>query len=113
MAMDTRHAVATIRLHGKLDLTGGQTQAALEQYADPATGFQAGVWTSQPYTATVNYDTPEFCYLLEGEVRLTDAAGRVETYRAGDAFVIPAGFSGTWESVTAVRKFYTVAEPAR
>jgi uncharacterized cupin superfamily protein len=63
------------------------------------------------YKADVNYTEDEFCYILEGRVRLTDAAGKVEEYKAGDAFMIPAGFKGTWETVEAVKKFYVIHTP--
>ena len=53
----------------------------------------------------------ELCVLLEGVVRLPDAAGHVETYRSGDTFLIPNGFTGTWETVEPVRKFYAVFVP--
>ncbi len=44
-------------------------------------------------------------------MRLTDSAGKVEEYRAGDAFVIPKGFKGAWETVEAVKKFYVIHTP--
>ena len=44
-------------------------------------------------------------------MRLTDATGKVEEYKAGDAFVIPAGFKGAWETVEAVKKFYVIHTP--
>ncbi len=36
--------------------------------------------------------------------------GRAKTLRAGDRFVIPAGFKGTWEVLEACRKIYVVFE---
>jgi len=43
-------------------------------------------------------------------VKLTDADGNVETYRAGDSFLIPSGFSGSWETIEPVRKFFVIYE---
>ena len=79
-----------------------------EWYQDRTGAFSAGFWASAPSTLSVQYEEDEFCLLLDGTVELTDAAGRTETYRAGDAFVIPAGFAGTWRNVTAVRKYYVI-----
>jgi uncharacterized cupin superfamily protein len=31
--------------------------------------------------------------------------------KAGDAFIIPPGFSGTWETVEPVRKHYVILMP--
>jgi len=36
----------------------------------------------------------------------------VETYRAGDSFLIPSGFKGTWETIEPVRKFFVIYEKA-
>ena len=41
---------------------------------------------------------------------MTDNKGQVFEYTAGDAFVIPAGFEGIWESLTPVTKIYAVFE---
>lgn len=73
-------------------------------------GFRAGFWAAQPGRADIHYTKDELCTLLEGEVRLTDEAGHTETYRAGDTFLIPKGFKGVWETVSAVRKFYAIQE---
>jgi uncharacterized protein len=52
------------------------------------------------------------CVLLAGKVRITDEDGESQTYEAGDAFVIPRGFRGIWETVEPVRKFYATHKPA-
>ena len=44
---------------------------------------------------------------------LRDHDGNAKTVRAGDRFVIPAGFSGTWEVVEDCRKVYVIFEQAR
>ena len=42
---------------------------------------------------------------------LTNADGIAETFVTGDAFIIPKGFTGTWETVEAVKKWYVIFEP--
>lgn len=84
-----------------------------EWYQDATGAFSAGFWASQPSEIAVKYEEDEFCVILEGTVELTDASGHTETYPAGASFLIPAGFKGTWKSVTAVRKFYVVHLPAK
>ncbi len=79
-----------------------------EWYRSPDERFTTGFWASQPSRDEVNYTEDEFCQILEGVVHLTDAAGHTEIYRAGDSFVIPRGFTGIWETVEAVRKFYVI-----
>ncbi|WP_043302728.1 cupin domain-containing protein [Pseudomonas sp. GM55] len=49
----------------------------------------------------------EMCHILEGTVRLTDADGVAKTFGPGDSFVVAAaGFKGTRENITPVRKVY-------
>jgi uncharacterized cupin superfamily protein len=35
--------------------------------------------------------------VLEGEVTLTSLDGEKQTYRVGDAFVVPKGWQRTWD----------------
>ncbi|MDO8288738.1 MAG: cupin domain-containing protein [Parvibaculum sp.] len=73
--------------------------------------FFSGIWEAEPGIWTIEYTEAEFCHIIEGESRLTDADGNVTTVQAGDAFVIPVGFSGTWEVVTRTRKHYAIYQP--
>jgi uncharacterized cupin superfamily protein len=113
-ATSRRHDTMTIRPIRFDPTAQGDSDAETsfrEWYGDPTGAFSAGLWTSLAWRKEVRYDEDEFCLILEGTVRLTDADGRTETYGPGDAFVIPSGFTGVWESVTPVRKFYVVHVP--
>jgi uncharacterized cupin superfamily protein len=44
-------------------------------------------------------------------VALEDAAGRRWEFAAGEAFVVPAGFEGSWEVIEDCTKFYAIFEP--
>lgn len=81
------------------------------RYSDASGQFHCGVWSSSPGTWRVHYQEHEFCCLLEGHIRLTGDDGSMREFSAGDAFVIPAGFAGTWETVQATRKYYALYEP--
>lgn len=48
--------------------------------------------------------------MIEGKAILTDAQGHVEEINAGDAFVVPAGYQGTWETIGNAKKFYSIYE---
>jgi uncharacterized cupin superfamily protein len=89
-------------------LAGDPLTRTLNYYTDPTSCFFAGVWESSPGKWRVSYTENEFVALLGGKVVLTADDGRAETFGAGDAFVIPAGFSGTWETVEPVRKLYAI-----
>lgn len=73
--------------------------------------FFSGIWESDPGSWRIEYEEAEFCHILEGESRISDEEGHVTTVRAGDAFVIPTGFKGTWEVVTRTRKHYAIYLP--
>ena len=79
-------------------------------YTNAAETFFSGVWSSNEGKWRISYGEDEFCVLLSGRVALTDAAGETQTFAAGDAFVIPAGFEGTWETLEPVRKLYAICD---
>lgn len=80
-------------------------------YTDPTGQFFCGMWESTPGKWQVSYGEEEFCSFLIGKATLTDASGHAETFSAGDAFIIPKGFTGTWETIETVRKWYVIFEP--
>ena len=59
----------------------------------------AGTWISPPGKWRAFSDRDEFCTILFGHVRLIDADGGVQTFRAGKSFLIPNGFRGIWEAI--------------
>jgi uncharacterized cupin superfamily protein len=103
--------IQTIRFDAAARGDDASRTTTKEWYVDPSGSFKSGFWAAQPSRSEVAYELDELCTLLEGVVRLTDAAGHVQTYRAGDTFLIPNGFKGVWETVEPVRKFYAVFKP--
>jgi len=91
-------------------VSGNPQQQAWNHYSDPTGQFHAGIWQGEPGAWRVFYDPheEELCTLLEGTVRLTDAAGLRREFCAGATFVVPGGFTGIWENVTRVRKVYAI-----
>jgi uncharacterized cupin superfamily protein len=72
-------------------------------------GVQAGVWEAPPSTSgphKAKYS--EFMVLLEGSVTLVDADGREETFRAGDAILVPRGTEYTWKQTEKLRKYWVI-----
>ncbi|WP_079418129.1 cupin domain-containing protein [Thiomonas intermedia] len=91
-------------------LRGNPQQLAWNHYSDGTGQFSAGIWQGEPGAWRVRYDPheEEFCVLLEGRMTLTADDGAAQTFQAGDAFVVPGGFSGIWENHTRVRKHYAI-----
>jgi uncharacterized cupin superfamily protein len=81
------------------------------QYADPTQQFFCGIWTSSTGKWRVRYTEHEFCVILEGRVRIESVSGIRHDVRIGDAFVVPAGFEGTWDVHEPCKKWYAIFEP--
>src|SRR5262245_30564866 len=82
-------------------------------YSDPTGQFFAGVWAATRGAWRVRYSEHEFCHLLSGRVAITGETGERQEFGTGDSFVIPSGFTGTWEVLEDCRKLYAIFEPAR
>jgi hypothetical protein len=67
-----------------------------------------GIWESTRGKVAVDYGEWEFCHLIAGKAVLTNDKGQEWTFKKGDAFIIPPGFKGTWETVAKVRKHYVI-----
>ncbi|WP_338847511.1 cupin domain-containing protein [Massilia sp. W12] len=89
---------------------GNPAQMIWNHYTDAAGLFSCGIWQGEDCTLNVQYGPheEEFCVLLEGEVTLTGSEGEAQHFKAGDAFVVPGGFSGTWQNRGRVRKYYAI-----
>ena len=96
--------------HAFLADMGGASNWSAAAFTDTTGQFHVGQWASEPCKLSVSYDENELCVIVERVVELTDADGTTTRYAAPDAFVIPAGFKGTWESLTPVRKIYAAFE---
>ena len=77
-------------------------------YSNPSVRVKAGIWRSTPYTESYeSYPCDEFMVVLEGSVTLeTDSFS--ETYRKGDAFLLPRGFRGIWRQNEPMLKYYVL-----
>ena len=80
-------------------------------FTNAAGNLTAGVWEATAYKEEIDgYPVDELMIVLEGSVTVTDAEGVGETFSAGDAFIMPKGFRGTWENTETIRKYYMILE---
>jgi len=93
--------------------TGKPEFTVWNHYADATGQFFAGIWSATRGRWSVRYTEHEFCHLLAGRVVLTSEAGERLEFARGDSFVVPAGFTGTWEILEECRKLYAIFEPRR
>jgi len=74
-------------------------------------GFQVGVWECTPGGwAIENRPDSETVRILAGRARLTNADGSSVELSVGDVLVLPKGWSGRWDILETVRKFYATAK---
>ncbi|OYU00687.1 MAG: transcriptional regulator [Burkholderiales bacterium PBB1] len=92
-------------------VSGNPRQTLWMQYSDPSGKFFTGIWRSEPGEWRVSYTEEEYCQMIEGVSRITGADGQTITVRAGDSFVIPSGFVGTWEVIDRTTKRFVICEP--
>jgi uncharacterized cupin superfamily protein len=91
-------------------LGGSCRQQVENHYSDPSGQFHAGVWSGEQGRWRVHYTEHEFCTMIKGKVKLSDDQGAELILRAGDFFVIPAGFEGVWEVLEPASKTYAIFE---
>jgi uncharacterized cupin superfamily protein len=74
--------------------------------------FDAGMYRSGKVRAEIKtpYGVHEYMHFLEGGVKLTSSDGTVTEVRAGDSVVIPAEWTGVWDT-EGYTKIYVIYSP--
>lgn len=69
---------------------------------------EAGIWECNEGRFTSDRTTfAEVCFILSGRADIvSDANAETQTVGPGDLFVLPRGWTGTWEIHEAIRKIY-------
>ncbi|MBV9343379.1 MAG: DUF861 domain-containing protein [Gammaproteobacteria bacterium] len=113
---------ALVRLDGAVEsessqppvdrLLAGQPELEVRNFfTDPSQQFFAGRWAASRGKWRVRYTEHELCVMTAGRVVIESDSGQRSTFAAGDAFIVPAGFSGTWEVLEDCAKIYAIFEP--
>lgn len=112
LKVDTKPTPEEYFLPAEKLIAGNPKQTVWMHYSDPSRQFHVGIWRSEPGTWRVAYTEEEFCLMLEGTSIVTDAQGQAITVSAGESFVIPRGFAGTWQVVETTTKRFVIYEAA-
>ena len=89
-------------------------QHAHEWFVDATGQWAVGVWDSTAYRRKpMSFPDHELMHILEGSVVLTDEAGKIHSFAAGDTFLILRGTLGDWECSDYLRKVYCTFRPGR
>ena len=92
-------------------LLAGKPRLEVRNYfADSSQQFFAGRWSATRGKWRVRYSESELCVMTAGRVVLESATGERLVFGPGDAFVVPAGFTGTWEVLEDCSKIYAIFE---
>jgi uncharacterized protein len=92
-------------------LVGNPEHRVWNYFTDSTQTFFAGRWSGTRGKWRVRYTENELCVMTAGRVVIASESGERNTFGPGDAFVIPAGFSGTWEVLEDCSKIYAIFEP--
>ena len=77
-------------------------------FESPDGSLIAGTWTSTPGKWHAFTERDEFCTLVSGHVNLISEDGTVQTFKTGDAFLIPNGFRGYWDVLETTTKHFVI-----
>jgi uncharacterized protein len=114
-------STSIVRLDGVLEaevsgppaerLIAGTPELQVRNYfTDVSQQFFAGRWSATRGKWRVHYTENELCVMTAGKVIIEGSNGERMSFAAGDAFVIPAGFTGTWEVTEDCAKIYAIFE---
>jgi uncharacterized cupin superfamily protein len=92
-------------------LAGAPEHRVWNYFTDTTQTFFAGRWSGTRGKWRVRYTENELCVLTAGRVVITSDTGESSAFGPGDAFVVPAGFSGSWEVLEDCAKVYAIFEP--
>ena len=104
--LDGAGLLPTVHDPSDTPIQGAANPLAHTAYTDPSGVFTAGVWACDAGTLEINnLAVDEACYLIEGEVIISDSHGNTERFVAGEAFLLHRGFVGTWHMPGPIRKY--------
>jgi uncharacterized protein len=91
-------------------VSGSPVTRVSNHFNDSTQQFFAGRWSATRGKWRVRYTENELCVMTAGRIVIESDAGGRNTFATGDAFVVPAGFSGTWEVLEDCSKIYAIFE---
>jgi uncharacterized cupin superfamily protein len=90
----------------------GNTTHDVEVFLSSNQQFDAGMYKSGKVRAEITepYGVHEYMHFIEGGVTLTSSDGTITEINAGDSVVIPADFTGVWDT-EGYTKIYVIYNP--
>lgn len=70
-----------------------------------------GTWTKEKSVFDWSYDETETCYILEGDVEVTDSnTGEKLEFQKGDLVQFPKGLKCVWNVKKPIKKYYNFGD---
>lgn len=93
---------------------GNPLRTTFEHFLATHGDVSAGIWCCEPGAWNIAFlpGKEEFFCVISGRLCITDADGQASVFGPGEAGVIPTGFTGSFEVIEAVRKYYVVIDRA-
>ncbi|WP_264210422.1 cupin domain-containing protein [Leisingera thetidis] len=95
-------------LPGWTKTAGSPSMRTWIEYSSEDESLISGWWEATPGTYHATYDDWEFVHMIEGRIVITAEGEEPGEVGPGDAFVIEAGFKGTWEIKENVLKHFVI-----
>jgi uncharacterized cupin superfamily protein len=95
-------------------LAGNPQRITWSHFVNDSGEVYMGVWASEvgSWHIEMGATEDEYFYVLEGRGRIVGEQATKE-FSAGDAVVIPAGFTGIFEVIEPLKKHYVIVERQR
>ena len=94
-----------------IDPSAGWSEAEFRHFDAPANCTVVGYWTGEPGQVSFeSWPYTEVCSVLSGKVAVQDQFGKRRDFVAGEGFIVPKGFKGTWVTVEPSRKIFVAIE---
>ena len=86
---------------------GEPAMSGVVLHTDDELGLEVGIWACTPggWSITDRSDS-ETVHIMAGRCRLTDTDGTSRELGPGDTALLPRGWSGRWDIIEPLRKFY-------
>jgi hypothetical protein len=93
-------------------VSGNPQRTTWNQYTNASGEVYAGIWDCEPgaWRIEMGPTEDELFTVLHGECQLIAECGNTVHCGAGESLLIPAGFRGVFEVLTALRKHYLIVE---
>lgn len=90
-------------------LSGFADEMGSVHFESPDGSLVIGTWQATPYAEMLSYPTgTEYSLIVSGKLAITNPDGSIETFEAGESYILPAGVEVRFEVLETMRKVYVL-----